>query len=54
MGLLRRIRNWWRGERYEPPARRGQHAPCDTCGQVCSKLTDGLCDWCHRFFGAHK
>ena len=53
MRWIRKIREWWRTERYELPTQ-DRHAPCDTCGQICSKLTDGLCDWCHRFFGAHK
>jgi hypothetical protein len=38
----------------QPVIRRGIHKPCDACGQVSSTLFDGLCDWCHRFYKAHK
>jgi hypothetical protein len=40
--------------RQEPVVRHNAHKPCDTCGQVSSTLIDGMCEWCNRFFGAHK
>jgi hypothetical protein len=27
---------------------------CDTCGQISSSLSKGLCEYCSRFYKAHK
>jgi len=51
--LFDAIRRSFRRE-HTPVVRRNVHAPCDTCGQVNTNLIDGLCDWCHRFYKAHK
>ena len=56
--MLRKwIKELWRKrtqKRSEPTVQHNAHKPCDTCGQVSSTLIDGMCDWCNRFFGAHK
>lgn len=44
---------FWIMVRY-PEKRHPEDEVCDTCGQVDSRLEDGQCAWCKRFYGAHK
>lgn len=40
--------------KFRRPKPKPEANECDTCGQVCTKLTDGMCDWCAKFYKANK
>jgi hypothetical protein len=51
--FMKTLAEWLREKFRRENSKETVEPICDCCGQV-SKLTDGLCDWCSRFYKAHK
>jgi hypothetical protein len=50
---MKTLIEWLRDKLRKEDSKESVEQICDCCGQV-SRLTDGLCEWCQRFYKAHK
>jgi len=50
---MKTLIEWLRDKLRKEDSKENVEQICDCCGQV-SRLTDGLCEWCERFYKANK
>jgi hypothetical protein len=50
---MKTFKQWLKEKFLKEQAEEKKEPVCDCCGQI-STLTDGLCEWCSRFYKAHK